>query len=88
LADVAHEFLDAEPLAVGKDYRSVTPNPEVTNEGYVANDVKSLKTNQQFFDGVGLNLFHILGQRTCEFAVCGDRYSSNPTLTSRLWARR
>ena len=52
LADPVHQFADAEQLAVGKNCRSATPNPEVTSQGYVANYVKSLGTHQRFFDDV------------------------------------
>jgi hypothetical protein len=52
LADPVHEFSDAEQLAVGKDCRSATPNPEVTSQGHVANYVKSLGTHQRFVDDV------------------------------------
>ncbi len=88
LADALHEFSDAEPLAVGKDCRSATPNPEVTNEGYVANYVKSHGIHQQFFDSVGLEDFRMLGQRTCEFAACDHCYSTSATFTNPALGRR
>ena len=43
LADPVHEFSDAEPLAVGKEYRSAAPNPVATNQGYGASYVKAME---------------------------------------------